>query len=239
MGKVSRRRTAAALAGRKRDPNAKRRQTTAEGQGRNKFGIPDAVEARRRAIAGDPRVGLDYPLDVLLARGLITVDMRDEGLRFAMLAWWRYGFPAPGIEKLYERMLAGGGFDELRGLAAEDDEAVQRARAAKGRLRRMTAALAGKRLPKAGPLVAAIDGTPFGAVRRVAQFLELPRFILNLAQGRPNGPAEWAEMARLIAGLTRLVTLREREDAAQRRRRWRDRDLHQSLSAPAHDHPRS
>lgn len=230
---------AARRAGRKSEHDAKRKQTTAAGQGRegktglcHECGLPTSLTVRKRlAVAGDERTGLDFPLDVLHVRGLITEDMRDEGLRFAMLAWWLYGVPEASCAAIYERMVAegaGGEFGPRMTWDDQDPDRLARVRSQKARYLRMIRSLyaetagaivvttvAGKAVHHRTRNWTPIRGSIFEAVRDASQFMKLPRFVANLAHNPPklaSGP-DYREMARLIEGLTRLVKLRAREDA--------------------------
>jgi hypothetical protein len=191
-------------AGRKHDPDAKRHQTTAEGQGRGFLAPTAEATLKRIAIAGDSRVGVDFPLDVLQARGYIGAEMRDEGLRFAVLAWSLFGFPMQSCAALYERMVAEG-FGDLalpraEGEDPDRDDWMRRQRALYDRMARS--------LGWRGV------GTPSGecyiAVREATQFCQLPRHVDDLINRRPSRTEAWSEMAALTAGLKALVRLRER-----------------------------
>jgi len=197
-------------AGRKHDPDAKRHQTTAAGQGRAAVGASEELTAKRLAVAGDDRIGIDFPLDVLQARGFITSEMRDEGLRFAALAWSIYGFPMQSCQALYERMVADGIGTEMSALRAEgedpDRDDWQRRQATL--YARMARALGWR-----GP------GTPSGecfiAVRDAAQHCRMPRLVADLIEGRPSRVEAYSEMAALVAGLKALVRAGERKSRAK------------------------
>ncbi len=208
--------------GQKGNPDAKRRQTTRAG--RQGIGIDRGSEdlrTLRQQIAGDERVGLDFPCDILLSHGLITEEMRDEGLRYAMLAWWLYGAPGASCAGLYERMVAeGAGSDFTPRPEGEDasDEQLKRIRSQKARFERMVAALIGK--PQ-GAVFQRIAGTPLEMVRRVCQFGELPEFLAALISKPPRAPnpEAYRDMTRLAEGLRRLVALRAAEDRYHHKRR--------------------
>jgi hypothetical protein len=164
---------------------------------------------------GDDKTGLDFPLDVLKVLGLISEDERDEGLRFAQLAWWLYGVPAAGSEALYERIVSGVVDPDLtpRREAASDDPELQareieRIARNKARFERMMAALR-KAAPKDLVLM---------AVKKATQLLTMPEFAKRI--GTEECTAEhWYEFARLKRGLRLLVGLRDAEDRHWRRRR--------------------
>jgi len=196
---------------------------------------------KRKAIAGDERVGLDFPLDVLNARGLISDDMKYEGLRFAVLAWWLYGSP-PGCEALYERMVAGVG--EEFGLRVEGETSerqLARILSNKARFERMVAALggvkrgevqvrrvAGRTVLYRMPIFLARKKSVLEAVERATQMLMLPKAVM------PNQePADYEEMARLLKGLAALVELRKAEDRHWRRKHTASARGVQDLSTPA------
>lgn len=221
--------------GRKSDPDAKRRQTTREGRGQAADRGTEELQQKRQRLAGDRRVGLDFPLDILLARRLITPEMRDEGLRFAMLAWWLYGAPTASCSALYERMVAegyGAGDFTPRAAGAADptEDELERIRSQKARFGRMVRALGGVREGDAEKIV--IGGKPlwyrprqplsnpiFEAVRDACQFLERPALVDAMAASRESDPvaaSHFRTMARLLEGLGRLVELRAAED-----RHWR------------------
>lgn len=207
MSKATRRR-----AGRKRDPDAKSRQTTRKGRGHGADEGTPELRAKRKLLSGSERVGSDVPIDVLLERRLITEEMRDEGLRFTMLYWWSFGMPNASCAALYQRMLAGGPGDEFTPRpegVADDADAIERIRSQKARFARMLG-----RLEARGRLV--VD-----ALRRIAGHLEYPRFLMKLAEGDAPTGADHREMARLIEGLDALVQLRNEEDRHWRRRRQR------------------
>jgi hypothetical protein len=208
----------------------------------------DKLEERRRldkreAIAGGGNLrGVDaaFPPDVLLKRGLITQDMRDEGLRFAQLAWWLYGTPSASCDGLYARVAAGGAVDgDLAPMRADEqsDEVLRRVLRNKRRFERMAMALGGitgkgeievrqiggRAFPYRMMIFAAPKGTLYEAVRNACQYLESPGLMTSL---RPNGDArgdsvpsyDLRQMARLIDGLAKLVALRTAEDRHVRRK---------------------
>lgn len=210
--------------GRKSDPNAKRKATTREGRGQAKdTGTAEAAE-QRRAISGDAAIGVDFPLDVMLGRNLISEDERDEGLRFAMLAWWLYGLPHQGPELLYERIVSGVVDADLapaRELAVGDDpelrqREIDRIERNKARFERMTRALQSRQSFRGFTPLA---GTVHQAVREVAQFLRLPLAVQKQANGRRLVARDYLELARIEHGLAKLVDLRDAENRAFKRRR--------------------
>jgi hypothetical protein len=213
---VSRATKARNRAGRPIDLDAKRRQTTEAGQGREaKGGTPELI-ARRQALCGDAKTGTDFPLDVMLTLRLISEDERDEGLRFAQLSWWLYGLPFAGPELLYERMVSGvvdADMAPRRELVMDDPELqvreVERIRRNKQRFERMVEAL-----KRAAPRELVL-----AAVKRATQLLLMPRFLITIGT-ESAGTEDWYEMARLKRGLNILATLRDAED-----RHWRRRHL--------------
>jgi hypothetical protein len=51
------------------------------------------MQARRHAITRDQTLSPDYPLSILLGRGLITPMQHDAGMKFARLYWALFGKP--------------------------------------------------------------------------------------------------------------------------------------------------
>ena len=211
--------------GRKRDAGAKRRATTREGQGRGAdLGTPEAV-LRRAAVCGDASVGHVFPLDVMLARNIISEAERDEGMRYFALASWLYGTAAASCEALYERVIASGLMGEDFALTRRhegdvpDPQEGERIGRAKARFERMVNALSSSQRFRG---YMPIRGTVLEAVRNCAQFLQMPRSVEKIATGRRLLAADYIELARLQHGLARLVRLREEEEQAWRQRRGWD-----------------
>lgn len=237
--------------GRPPDLNARRRQTTREGRAAAPLGPTPELLRRRLALTAN-QAGTDFPPDVLLAQGLITQDMRDEALRFAMLAWWLYGAPAASCAAIYERMVAegfGGGDFAPRAEAETDEQHHARIRSQKARFGRMLAALgavapgpvesamvAGKLVFYRARRYAQLKGSIFQAVRQAAQFLELPRLIEKLRDKAPIAPEDSHQMTLILEGLRRLVGARGAEDRHWRRRRA---ELVKELAAPVGESPMS
>jgi len=202
--------------GRKHNPEAKRNQTTREGQGRvpgpgtkcGCCGLPTSLTVRRRlALTGADDLGEDFPLDALLRLGFITQAEHDEGMRFAALAWSLYGAPFAGTEKLYERMISGvvdGEYGPRREAAADDEaRATEMARMVSNGLRYERMADALKALKPYGVV--------FETVRRATQFLVRPKFVLRATIGEMTDE-EFSEFTRLRRGLKRLVKETGAED---------------------------
>lgn len=212
-------------AGRPHDPNAKRQQTTVEGRRSDRpncecCGNPKSLTVRKRLEGvGDAATGLDFPLDVLEMLRLITREERDEGLRFAQLAWWLYGLPVAGPELLYERIVSGfidvdlAPRRELH-IAIEDPDAareeLERIERNKARFERSMTALR-KAAPRDLVLL---------AVKRATQLLVVPEFAKRVGTDACT-VEHWYDFARLKRGLRLLVALRDSEDRHWRRRRSR------------------
>ncbi len=199
---------------------------------------------KREAVAGANTRGVDmgFPPDVLLARKLITQDMRDEGLRFAQLAWWLYGTPSASCAALYARVAAGGAVDgDLAPMRADDpsEEVLKRILRNKQRFERMVTALGGitgkgdievkhiggRALHYRLIIYAAPKRTLYEAVRNACQYLEPLNLVASIdPRGEGRDPQagvpsyDLRQMARLIDGLARLVELRTAEDRHVRRR---------------------
>lgn len=150
--------------GRKRNPKAKRNQTTRAGQGRNYVDTGPEERQARRAELGIAHVhtATDFPLAVLHARELITAAQRDVGLHFAAAHWSFVGHPfqsgtalASWIANDYGRLVRDEFDVHLHGLRVE-----RRWRAYHAELRR------------AGPL-------PLAWTKLVAVDLELPPYLLK------------------------------------------------------------
>jgi hypothetical protein len=206
----------------------------------------DRIEEQRRldkreAIAGaNPRgVDMAFPPDILMKLGWINQDMRDEGLRFAQLAWWLFGTPAASCDGLYARVATGGAVDgDHAPLRADDetDEVLQRILRNKRRFERLAIALGGmirgeievrriggRALPYRMPLFAAPKRTMYEAVRNACQYLEPPGIVTSMkpnrdARGESVPSYDLRQMARLIDGLGKLVDLRNAEDRHVRRK---------------------
>lgn len=210
MGKARR----AARAGRKSDPDAKSRQTTREGRGTGPDRGTAELRDHRRAAAGDeppPGAGAipastEFPLDVLAQRGVITAEQREEGQRFASLAWALFGAPGGSCAALYERMVAGGADDGGQKPAGDDDaeaekEAGER-RAAQWREYRA--------------LERILSRLEFDALRRAAQYLEMPQAAREMISG---GRPSWGALTRLadLTNALRALTARRRADGQRGR----------------------
>ena len=191
---------------------------------------------RRLALTGNQADAMiDFPPDVLFAQGMIDQDMRDEALRFAMLAWLLFKSPTASCAAIYERMVAEGfgGGDFAPRTEGETDELYHaRIRSQKARFHRMLEALGavttgpieetrigGRQVIYRAPIWTRIEGTMFEAVRNSTQFLQPPRLVLKLAASEAIAPEDWAEMTRLSKGFKRLVAARSAEDRHWRRRR--------------------
>lgn len=241
-------------AGRPPKADAKRRQTTREGRalgapcpecGHREMPAPERVLWRRLALTGDARgVESEFPPEVLLANKLITQEMRDEAVRFAMLAWWLFGTPSASCAGIYDRMVAGGVGDDYapRREGELDDRAAARIQAQKARFARMlevlgavhrapieTSSVGGRTVIYRPRNFTPIRGTVFEAVRNCCQFLELPAIVPKLAAAEPPSVEDWAAWIKLLDGLRRLVAAR---GSAERRWRRRRAQLVQQLSAP-------
>lgn len=190
--------------GRKRDPGAKRRTATtrAERQPVDR-GTPELI-AHRIAVAGnaappapgDAPAASEFPLDVLAQRGIITADMRDEGWRFAQLAWSLFGRPGGSCQGIYERMVSGGG-DEF-GPKPETPE---------------TDAEAGKRRDGQWAAYRGIErilsGVEMTALRSAAQYLEFPDAARLMIHGRMPS---WEQIGKLtdLTNALRALAARNR-----------------------------
>lgn len=173
--------------GRKRDPEASRNDTAAwRHRQRVDNGPTQELKTKRLAIAGDERVGLEFPLDVLLARRRIDQDMRDVGLRFAALSWAVFGFPHPGCEAIYQRLVACAPADMPAPRSNDADSGQRKAFESMERLLGRSQEVR-------------------RAVANAAQFLRLPQALVDEADGRPSRVEAFSEMAALVEGLRRLV----------------------------------
>lgn len=193
--------------GRPREADARSRQTTRAGRaGSQDEGTDELQQKRAEALGGDLRgADLEFPADVLVARGLLSRDMRDELLRFAQLAWWLYGFPSASCEALYDRMCAGGSGEDFapraEGEADDPDEQRRRLDLIRSRKRRFD-----KMLRTLGP------HAPY--VRKLAVNLTPPAFL----DGARSALA-FLEMSHVVRGASLLVRQRDQEDAAWKARR--------------------
>jgi hypothetical protein len=186
--------------GRKRDPNAKRHQTTREGQGRTAVdrGTPE-LQQKRQYLSGDIMISTQFPLDILLSRKLISVEQYQAGQRFAVVAWMRFGVPEASCAALYQRMVADGAWDHGDEFARLDEYTEKRGAWARRSHEEMIGVLQPKDQPR----------HTLNAVQNATQMMRLPRFVANFASGDRNRPSDYREMARLIDGLDRLVDLLE------------------------------
>lgn len=83
---------------------------------------PDLLR-HRRSVTGQEDVGLDYPLDHLVAAGLLTQAQAAAGARFAALHWRLYGRPTPAGVGVYQSVqIDAGDTPPRRHLAIDDDE---------------------------------------------------------------------------------------------------------------------
>jgi hypothetical protein len=197
-----------ASTGRRRDPDARRLSsgriapkggaTTVAARSAPKPRELSRIERERERI-GDLYTGVDFPPDVLLTRGFIDREMRDEALRFASLSWEIYGCPVERAPSLYGQVVSGPSpDDEKRQERAVDPELLMRRKEAE--LRAMMRALEGSR-------------EAFEAVKNVAQFLRMPSLVTNLRDKRPSRAIDYSQMAALTAGLRALVNRRRRIEA--------------------------
>jgi hypothetical protein len=104
-------------------------QRESNGQIQRKVAKPDLgtpeILARRLAVCHDPRYSPDWPLQVLLARGLITIEEHDAGMRFAGLYYALYGAPF-GRALDYDRLISGFDREDMRTYGAPTGDAVRR-----------------------------------------------------------------------------------------------------------------
>ncbi len=69
-------------------------------------GTPE-MQKLRRDSTGDQLLSPDYPLSILLGRGLISLSQHDAGMRFARLYWALFGKPF-GRAQDYQQPRGGG-----------------------------------------------------------------------------------------------------------------------------------
>lgn len=114
--------------GRKRNPAAKRHQTTRAGQGRTaKEPVPEMAMERKLELVGDKsKLDMaDTPLHILAARGIISRQLADAGMTFAVLRWSLFGRPFTG-ETTLAKVQSGGGRSLVDEVAAMESEIIRR-----------------------------------------------------------------------------------------------------------------
>lgn len=121
------------------------------------------VETRihRIVATGRPDVPADFPLDVMLARRLITEDQARAGWRFARDRWLALGPPPGSVSEVYRRLIA-----ELAWSAPAGDDRVAEAYA-----RHKVSVI--QMLQRAGDLAT-------HEVMRACVYLERPRWLDDL-----------------------------------------------------------
>ncbi len=194
------------------------------------------AEDRRTAAAGG--AGTDYPADALHKLGYITAEALRECERLTATFWALYGSTPPGVGALWQRVAAS--VDE--NLLTQPDRATltpeeheERILKMKRRLERMLRALGGLRSGDivrqriAGtlryghlPRYDTRRGTMMGSIDALAVRLERPALLRKLhpipgiEEGGIPTPHDLMEMALIVEGLERLVTLNTAEDRYQR-----------------------
>lgn len=151
------------------------------------LGTPEA-QARRARLAGpgDPSLA-EYPLGILLARGLIGPDQHEAGCYYGFLYGRAVGRTRLSCAAIYERLAS-----ESRGDMAPANEDEERRRQELFRLGKNRLLAAGRRV--------------CDAVENLVVFSRAPRFLD--AAGRRGAAArrgDAAELAAVIAGLDALV----------------------------------
>lgn len=117
---------------------------------------------KRALLVGDADPALaESPFSVLYARKLISLDQYEAGLRYAWLRWSQFGKGVPGIGSYSD--MVGGGHDEPAD--KPDQEWLAEA------FKRADGALWG------------VGSRGRSAVRNVAVFAHLPRWLISLLQG--------------------------------------------------------
>jgi hypothetical protein len=187
--------------GRKRNPDSKRNQTTRAGQGRIADKGTRELQMKKHRLGIPETVSLDFPLDILLARNVISQEQHTAGCRFAGLSWRVYGFPCGSSEGVYQRMVAGNldpDFTPRRaggdGDGTSDQEKADRHVAVT--LHAMTMALRRRG-----------NRHLLDVVANIAQYLRMPGYLLAAANRRAPTAAQLKEMALLQEGLTILADL--------------------------------
>lgn len=182
-----------ATKGRKRDINAKRRKTTKAERSPLDRGTEE-LQDKRKLMSGDAMTSADFPLDVMLARKLITKDEHVAGERFANLAWRLFGSPK-GCDAIYQRMVAGGVDDFAQQPSADEDPEVTKRRVnAKRQHERMIA-----RLQPIGS-----NRRLLNAVQNAAQHLRMPRYLINFSGNRDRA-SDVREISDLVVALGLLA----------------------------------
>lgn len=188
-------------AGRPHDPNAKRRTaTTITQRSPTDFGTQQMQKIK--ALAGSCNVAVDFPLDVMLARGIITNDQYGAGCDFAALAWSLFGVPVAGCEALYERMIAGTPWAPPVTGDVEADEA----RAAE---RRKAMRTAHEERIQALRTAGGDNRRVLSAVQNATQYLRFPRYLVALIGGLNFRPTDLREIEDIKHGLSRLSEMKE------------------------------
>ncbi|MFO0996428.1 MAG: hypothetical protein U1F33_07050 [Alphaproteobacteria bacterium] len=154
------------------------------------LGTPETL-ARRLAVCHDARFSPDWPLQVLLGRGLITVEEHDAGMRFASLYYALYGAPF-GRALDYDRLISGFDRDDIRTLAAPATDAVRRL-------------WQERQFRLSCQALESVDARP--VVVAMAVYLEPGWLVRDLAKGAPWRGRHQRQLLRLRGGLAVLANL--------------------------------
>lgn len=150
-------------------------------------GTPE-LQARRAALAGDGDAALsEYPLGLMLARGLIGREQHEAGCRYGFLYGRAIGKGTLSCAGIYDRLAA-----EVRSSGPVTSEAQEARDQALFRLGKNQLLAAGRRV---------CDATENAIV-----FGRMPRFLLEAGwRGAGARRADSAELAALVTGLDALV----------------------------------
>lgn len=191
-------------AGRKSNPDAKRKQTTRTGRGVDttsgavQHGPTAELIARRRELTGDSMITETLPLLAMRQGVWITQDMYDAGWEFAQDAWAYFG-PPDSCQSTYEKLVAG--FYDAKGAPLIDQSrSDKRLARAEERYKGAVAALV---LPGESRRV-------LNQVNRVTRDMQFPALMVKILNDR--NPTRWdiEDYARLMDGLSRLAALRNK-----------------------------
>ena len=170
-------------------------QRESNGQIRRKVAKPDLGTpeglARRLTVCRDTRYSPDWPLQVLLARELISVEEHEAGMRFAGLYYALYG-PPFGRALDYDRLISGFDRDDMRTYGAPIGDAARRL------WQERQYRLASKALDRVSARAVVIA---------MAVYLDPGWLVRDLAKGAPWRGRHARHLLRLRGGLAALAEL--------------------------------
>ena len=151
------------------------------------------MQTLRATVTGDQKLSPDYPLSILLGRGLIDQVQHDSGMRFARLYWALFGKPF-GRAQDYQQA-RGTGMDAVGELSARADYEAQ--------------------------VMALADLGAVGLIQDLAVFLRRGWIVDAILRGEPRRRRHVLRLARIRQALAALAAVPRARISAEDRERAR------------------